>query len=117
LEWALESEHTEPGGDEFALRLSGALRWFWRMRGHFHEGRSWLIKSLQQDPEKRTAARAAALLGKSQLINALGDLGTALPVAEESAAIYRELGDQHGLANVTLDHAEGSETARLAGMH
>jgi non-specific serine/threonine protein kinase len=36
LEWALESEKMAPGGDEFALRLSGALRWFWRMRGHFH---------------------------------------------------------------------------------
>jgi len=72
------------------------------MHGHFHEGRSWLTKSLQQCPEKRTAARAAALLGKSQLTNALGDLGAALPLAEESAAIYRELGDQHGLANALV---------------
>ena len=98
LEWALENDPTAAGGDELALRLSGALRWFWRMRGHFHEGRSWLTKSLQQRPERRTVSRAVALLGKSLLINALGDLGAACLPAEESVAIYRELGDQLGLA-------------------
>jgi predicted ATPase/DNA-binding SARP family transcriptional activator len=98
LEWALESDHTAPGGGELALRLSGALRWFWRMRGHFHEGSSWLEKSLQQYPERRTVTRATALLGKSMLIYALGDVGAACLLAEESAAIYRELGDQRGLA-------------------
>lgn len=97
-EWALESDQMGPGAGELALRLSGALRWFWRMRGRFHEGRQWLTKSLQQYPERRTAARAAALLGKSLLINALGDLGAVRPPAEESAAIYRELDNQHGLA-------------------
>jgi predicted ATPase/DNA-binding SARP family transcriptional activator len=98
LESALKSDCTAPGDDELALRLSGALRWFWRMRGHFHEGRRWLTKSLQQCPERHTAARATALLGKSLLINALGDLGAARLAAEESAAVYWELGDQHGLA-------------------
>lgn len=100
LAWALESDRADAGagGGELALRLSGALRWFWRMRGHFHEGRSWLTKSLQQCSEERTMARAGALLGKSMLTYALGDLGAARLSAEESAAICRELGDQHGLA-------------------
>jgi len=98
LAWALGSDRTASGGDELALRLSGLLRWFWRMRGHFHEGRSWLIRSLEQCPERRTAARAAALLGKSLLMYELGDLGAVRLSAEESVAIYRELGDQHGLA-------------------
>ncbi len=98
LAWALESDRASAGGDELALRLSGALRWFWRMRGHFHEGRSWLTKSLRQCPERHTAARAAALLGQSALTYALGDLGAARLSAEESAAICRELGDQRGLA-------------------
>jgi len=98
LAWALESDHTTPGGGELALRLSGALRWFWRMRGHFHEGLGWLTKSLQQHPEGRTAALAAALLGKSVLTYELGNLGATRLSAEESAAIYRELGVQHGLA-------------------
>jgi predicted ATPase/DNA-binding SARP family transcriptional activator len=100
LEWAIESDRAAPDGDELALRLSVALRWFWRMRGHFHEGRRWLAKSLQQHPERRTAARAAGLLGQSALTYALGDLRAACLPAEESAAIYRELGDGSGLAEV-----------------
>ena len=98
LEWALERDHAAPGSGGLALRLSGALYLFWRMRGHFHERRDWITKSLEQCPEERTAARAAALLGKSLLQFDLGNLGTVCRLAEESAAIYRELGDQHGLA-------------------
>jgi predicted ATPase len=98
LAWALEGDHTAPGDDELALRLSGALRWFWRMRGYFLEGCDWLAKSLQQGPERRTAARAAALLGHSLLQFALGDLGAARLPAEESVAVFRELGDPHCLA-------------------
>jgi len=98
LEWALHRDPAAPGGEEPTLRLAGALRWFWRMRGHFHEGRSWLSRALRHGPERRSAARGRALLGKALLINALGDLGAALPPAEESAAICRELGDRVGLA-------------------
>jgi predicted ATPase/DNA-binding SARP family transcriptional activator len=97
LEWALNSDDAADG-DALALRLAGALRWFWRMRGHFHEGRDWLMESLQRRPERRTGARAVALLGLSLLMNGLGDLSAARPTAEESAEIYRELGDQQGLA-------------------
>ena len=98
LEWAIESDHMAPDGAELALRLSGALRWFWRMRGHFHEGRSWLMQALQTCPERPTAARASALLGLSMIMNILGELGTAHPQAEESAEIFRKLGNQQGLA-------------------
>ncbi len=98
LEWALESDWATPRGEELSLRLSGALRWFWRAHGHFREGHSWLEKALQQQPEGRTAARAAALLGKSAMTYGLGDLEATCRSAEQSAAIYRELGDPRGLA-------------------
>lgn len=98
LEWALASDALNDGHEELGLRLSGALSWFWRMRGHFHEGRDWLVKALHLCPDGRTAARAGALLGISLLMNGLGDLGAARPPAEESAEIYRELGQQLGLA-------------------
>jgi predicted ATPase len=87
LEWSLNSDRAAPGKDR-ALRLAGALRWFWRMRGHFREGREWLIQALQICPERPTAARANALLGLSMIMNILGDLGAARPHAEESAAIF-----------------------------
>jgi DNA-binding SARP family transcriptional activator/predicted ATPase len=108
LAWALEGDQAPvpeervqaAGEDELALRLSGALHTFWWMRGHFYEGRSWLTRSLQQCPERRTAARAAALFAEGSLLYAVGDVGAARLPAEESAAIYRELGDEPGLAQV-----------------
>ncbi len=99
LEWSLKSGCAGPG-DDSALRLAGALRWFWRMRGHFHEGRDWLIQALKTCPKRYTTARAYAQLGLSMLMNILGDLGAAGPQAEESAAIFRKLGNQQGLAEV-----------------
>ncbi len=96
LEWSLKS--AAQGTDEPALRLSGALRWFWRMRGHFYEGHNWLIETLRQSSERSIAGRASALLGMSLILNGLGDLGAARPLAEESATIYRKLNDQRGLA-------------------
>ena len=102
LEWALESDGSTSGDDEKVLRLSAALRWFWRMRGHFHDGLDWLTEALRSYPEGRTAARASALLGMSLLENALGDLGAARAPAEESASIYRELGDQERLAEALI---------------
>jgi hypothetical protein len=84
------------------LRLSAALRWFWRMRGHFHEGRDWLTQALRRCPERHSAAQASGLLGMSLLMNGIGDLGAAGEPAEQSAKIYRELGDQGRLAEVLI---------------
>jgi predicted ATPase/Flp pilus assembly protein TadD len=98
LEWALKNNTAAQDMDEPALRLAGALRWFWRMRGHFHEGRGWLMEALRQSSGKHTPGRASALLGLGLILNGLGDLGAARQPAEESAAIHRELNDQRGLA-------------------
>jgi predicted ATPase/DNA-binding SARP family transcriptional activator len=102
LEWALESDDLRSGDGELGLQLSASLRWFWRMRGHFQEGCKWLSESLRRCPERRSAARASALLAKSLLVNALGDLGAAYAPAEESVSIYRELNDQNSLAEALM---------------
>ena len=104
LEWSLKSDRAAPAEDR-ALRLAGALRWFWRMRGHFHEGRDWLLQALQTCPERPTTTRASALLGLSMIMNILGDLGAARPPGEESAAIFRKLGNQRGLAEALSEAA------------
>ncbi|MGE5124630.1 MAG: AfsR/SARP family transcriptional regulator, partial [Acidobacteriaceae bacterium] len=67
LEWALEQAGVN-GGGERTLRLAAALRWFWRMRGYFHEGRDWLQEALQRSPEEQTEARSLALAGLSLII-------------------------------------------------
>ncbi len=117
LDWALKNNAAVQDMDEPVLRLAGALRWFWRMRGHFHEGRGWLVEALRQSSGKRTAGRAGALLGLSLILNGLGDLGAARPLAEESALIYRELNDQRGLAEALtitgltlIWHGEGAQS-------
>ncbi len=102
LEWVLESDASRHGNGEQVLELSAALRWFWRMRGHFHDGRDWLLAALQRSPEGCTAARAKALLGISLIENALGELGVAQAPAEESLSIFKELGDQEGLAEALI---------------
>jgi predicted ATPase/DNA-binding SARP family transcriptional activator len=102
LEWALDNDVRFADGYEPGLRLAAALRWFWRMRGYFHEGNDWLTEALQHYPVQRSEPRASALLAKSLLVNALGDLIAALPLAEESMAIYRELEDQQGLAEALM---------------
>jgi predicted ATPase/DNA-binding SARP family transcriptional activator len=102
LEWALEHDQTSLEDTSLALRLAASLRWFWRMRGHFHEGSEWLTEALRCQPAGHTAAQASALLGLSLLKNGLGDLSAALEPAEECIAIYRDLGDRHFLAEALM---------------
>jgi predicted ATPase/DNA-binding SARP family transcriptional activator/DNA-binding CsgD family transcriptional regulator len=58
LSWAIENEEAE-----LALRLGGALRWFWRARGYFGEGRRWLERALSEEGRTSAEARAKALDG------------------------------------------------------
>lgn len=102
LDWALENQASPQSGDELALRLVGSLRWYWRMGGHIHEGCSCLTEALDRYPEKHTFNRASALLGMSVLTNSRGDLSASLALAEESAAIFLELGEMQGLAEALM---------------
>ena len=54
---------SEASGDiDAGLRLAGALRWFWDLRGHGREGRYYLERLLARvGPESRTRALAKAL--------------------------------------------------------
>ncbi len=93
LGWALEH-----GGTEIALRLSGALFWFWLIRGYLREGSRWLELSLAGGGSQPTSARALALRGAGLLAEEQGDYERADTLVEESLALYRELGDKQGLA-------------------
>ena len=99
LKWSREDDSTKASGAPLvALQLAGTLSSFWFMRGHLHEGRAWLLELLQRCPGQRTAVYARALEGAGRLTNALGEHDTALALAEESMAIYREVGNRQGLA-------------------
>jgi predicted ATPase/DNA-binding CsgD family transcriptional regulator len=90
LTWSL----AVPDGAVEALRLAGALHWFWYLRGHFSEGRRWLEAALAASTAAgETLARAKALAGAGWLASFAGDLPTARELLGTSIAIGRELRD------------------------
>jgi predicted ATPase/DNA-binding SARP family transcriptional activator len=88
---------TVQSGAERGLRLAGALRPFWEVRGHVSEGRGFLEQALARvgDP---TPERAEALNGAGMLAWMQGDFDAAQARFEASLAIQRDLGDRQGAA-------------------
>jgi predicted ATPase/class 3 adenylate cyclase len=78
LSWALERKEAE-----VALRLGGALWWFWLKRGYHSEGRRWLEDALAIDGRGSPASRAMALAGVGYLASDQGDLDRAKEACEE----------------------------------
>ncbi len=94
LGWLLEQKEAD-----LAVRLGGAMWWFWYGRGYWSEGRRWLEAALAlPQMEGQTAARAKALRGAGTLALYQWDYAVAPVLLEESAALYRESGDKRGLA-------------------
>jgi tetratricopeptide (TPR) repeat protein len=85
LSWALAY-----GEAELALRLSGALRWFWYMEGYYSEGRSWLEAVLVKDGQTSARARARVLEGIGWLASQQGDFDRAEATAEEGLRLSAE---------------------------
>jgi predicted ATPase/class 3 adenylate cyclase len=78
LSWALERKEVE-----VALRLGGALWWFWSVRGYHSEGRRWLEEALAIDGRGSPEVRAIALAGAAVLAIDQGELDQAQQVCEE----------------------------------
>ncbi len=80
-----------------ALRLAGALGWFWHLRSHFSEGRRRLAEVLSETlPDDEWRARA--LSGAGELAAWAGDLAAARPLSEQAAAIWRLHGNTQEVA-------------------
>ena len=79
-----------------ALKLAGALGWFWVLHSHFSEGRRWLHQVLDAKRDhNRETARALSAEGSLAVLQ--GDSG-ALEPFQEGLAIWREIGDQLEIA-------------------
>jgi tetratricopeptide (TPR) repeat protein len=85
---------------ELGVRTGGTLGWFWHLRGHLSEGRSW-SSSLMELPQvtKRGRARAKILFPAGGLAWSQGDYETCRRLLEESADIFAEVGDIRGLVD------------------
>jgi tetratricopeptide (TPR) repeat protein len=78
LSWALERREAE-----LALRLGGALWWFWSVRGYYGEGRRWLEEALAIEVRVPPEVRAMALAGAGMLAWQRGDLQRGEEASEE----------------------------------
>lgn len=89
------SDRSDP--EHCAARITGAIWRFWYFRGYLAEGRRWLNRALDRaglPPEMR----AKALNGAGALAREAGDYEAAKVLHEESIGLYRDLGDDRGLA-------------------
>jgi predicted ATPase/DNA-binding SARP family transcriptional activator len=94
LAWARER-----GDAEAALRLAGAMWFFWLQRGYWSEGRERLEEALALARDSGCSReRAKALCGAGTLAWPQDDYGAARSRLEESVALWQQLGDRWGLA-------------------
>ncbi|MEO8134062.1 MAG: tetratricopeptide repeat protein [Betaproteobacteria bacterium] len=99
LRAALAWSSVEGGDAAGGLRLAGALRRFWYVRGYLGEGRARLSELLAATSDmKVTASRANALSGAGVMAAQQGDYPAARVLYDESLAIRRQLGDRVGTA-------------------
>jgi predicted ATPase/DNA-binding XRE family transcriptional regulator len=102
LRWA-----EERGQANTSLRLGTALYRFWWLRGYAREGWQWLQQALAHGDRRRSDDEPRVRLVRAQALHAaaivaqsgLWDHAAALPLLEESLAIFRALGERRAVAN------------------
>jgi predicted ATPase len=104
LGWALEQ-----GDGASALRLSGSMAEFWEVRGYWNEGRQWLEQALALSREVGSSRNSASAV-RGWSAQALWQYGTlawrqcdfaaARELLAQSLALYQEIDNRDGLANV-----------------
>lgn len=91
---ALEGKAIEAG-----LQLASSLRSFWYMRGYLSEGSEWLKRMLSESESVSPRLKAKAFCVSATLARNQGELGRASAFGEQSLVLYRQLGDERGIAD------------------
>jgi predicted ATPase/DNA-binding SARP family transcriptional activator/DNA-binding CsgD family transcriptional regulator len=111
LSWSLEQGETEA-----ALRLAGALWFFWDTRGYVSEGTRWLEEALGKDAPAAPTARARALIGLGSMLQYRSDFARAEACFEEALVQAEGLGDRarvvEALASLGWLAAHQGDTSR-----
>jgi predicted ATPase len=97
LTWALERKEVE-----VALRLGGALSFFWSGRGYHSEGRRWLEEALAIEGRVPSEVRAMALAGVGWLALQQGDFDRAEEACEEGLELLAHEGREASEAKLSL---------------
>lgn len=79
-----------------ALRMTGALYWFWIMRGQWSEALGWIRQGLEANPERPSVVRAKAVLALAGLAGQAGLYEEALEAAAHARAISLDEGFIYG---------------------
>jgi tetratricopeptide (TPR) repeat protein len=93
LQWSLDW-----GEIAMAVRLSGALGWFWDTHNYLSEGSRWLAAALAAGGDVDAAFRARALVSAAVLAGDQNDFAEGAALFEQGLALYREIADQRGVA-------------------
>ena len=96
------------GDSGLALRMAGALGWFWIVRGNRTEALHWLesVLSITGNSAGPDPSRARCLVWAAKLSGAQGDADHAVDLFERALSDVRELGDRRGGAWVLSDFGE-----------
>jgi predicted ATPase/class 3 adenylate cyclase len=101
LEWAAPNSASavEPNRARLGLQLAGRLGRYWWLRGRVHEGVAWLERCLTaSDTGPADADLALALFWLGALLDDARRPEEAAARLEAALAIYREVGDEVGIA-------------------
>ncbi len=103
MDWSLKQSEDKNETEchmEIALKLGGALRRFWQMHGHLREGQLFLERALSASEGILVSAqaRAKALIAAGTLASIQNDYDRTEAYCRESLILFRELGDQQGIA-------------------
>ena len=101
LNWLLE-HRTDRESIEMALRLGGALWWFWLNRGYRHEGWAFLERALARSESVAEPARAKALWAAGNLAAWLGHFERAEALCQESLVLAQQIKDDEGIRNAVF---------------
>jgi predicted ATPase/class 3 adenylate cyclase len=92
MHWALDKD------PETAVRLVAGLDWFFWVRGRLAEAAAWLERALASEGARDLRLRARALLAAGVVAGQRDDPEAETRYADESFALYSELGDEAGQA-------------------
>jgi len=104
LNWLLER-----GKVEQALRMGNDLGWFWLLRGHLSEGRTFLERGLSAPEKVALPIQAGTLSRLAMLVINQGDAAYAEELWQDSLALFQEAGDKRGSAWTFLSLALAAE--------